>query len=319
MHESFRLVGTNPSSARPLHAAKLAMIVMLGPITRRAFVTRSATLFSAFAVRPMRRWYQSSAIALRIGVAMPTSMAHEHRLGLELGLDEARHAAALFGGTIVDVPLESPSANAETLSAIVGGGDESFALAWARHAAQSSTIYMNVGCTSDRLRTEDCAPAAFHVAPSDTMSRDAIRAAGSPPNAHARAWDSSLSRFGADTLNQRFLTRFREPMTAGAWAAWFAVKAVWESALRQRSGDAVRIAEHLVRETTQFDGHKGTPLSFRSWDHQLRQPLYVASGDGGKTIQLKQVPEPTSDESIRDALDRLGGSKRTAACGVGHE
>jgi ABC transporter substrate binding protein (PQQ-dependent alcohol dehydrogenase system) len=174
---------------------------------------------------------------------------------------------------------------------------------------------MNVGCTSDRLRKERCSAVAFHIIPSDAMARDALALARSSSNAVAQAWDTSLTRFGADTLNQRFLTRFHEPMTSAAWASWFAVKVIWESALRQKSADAQQIADYLVRETTQFDGHKGTPLSFRSWDHQLRQPLYVASGAGPS----RQIPEVAGDESVRDALDQLGQSTRSTSCGRSHE
>ncbi len=243
-------------------------------------------------------------------------MSSDQRMGVELGLDEARHAAALFGGTIVDVPLQSPDKRDGVLAAIIGGGDETSTVTWTRHARDTSTIFMNVGSAPDRLRNEDCSRDAFHIAPSDAMLRDALTMAGASPNARAEAWDAALSRFGADTLNQRFLTRFHAPMTSGAWSAWFAVKAVWESALRQKSGEASRIAEYLVRDTTQFDGHKGTPLSFRSSDHQLRQPVYVVSSIGGAP---KQVPEVTGDESVRDALDRLGRSKPSSACKAGHE
>jgi hypothetical protein len=93
------------------------------------------------------------------------------------------------------------------------------------------------------------------------------------------------------------------------------VKALWESALRQKSGDAKQIGDYLVRDTTQFDGHKGAPLSFRSWDHQLRQPIYVVSAGNRPT----QIPELTGDDSVRDALDRLGRSTRAASCGSAHE
>ena len=253
-------------------------------------------------------------MAVRIGVAAPATMPRGQRLGLELGLDEARHAAGLFGGTIVDVPVATPEQIDDTLSAIVGAEDETATIAWTRRAAARNTIYMNVGCTSDRLRGEQCSRAAFHVAPSDAMARDAVRVAGGPSPTRAESWDTALTRFGADTLNQRFLTRFHEPMSPGAWEAWFAVKAIWESALRQKSGEAGRIAEYLAGDTTQFDGHKGTPLSFRSWDHQLRQPLYVLGGGAPR-----QVPEVTGDESVRDALDRLGASTRKPACGTAHE
>ena len=246
---------------------------------------------------------------------MPATMPRDQRLGLELGIDEARHAATLFGGTIVDVGIASPEQTNGPLSAILGGGDEVTTLAWTDRAAQANTIYMNVGCTSDRLRRERCSAASFHVIPSDAMGRDALALARSSSNAVPQAWDASLARFGADTLNQRFLTRYHEPMTSAAWASWFAVKVIWESALRQKSADAKQIAEYLLRDSTQFDGHKGTPLSFRSWDHQLRQPLYVASVGGPP----RQLPEVAGDESVRDALDQLGRSTRSAFCGRAHE
>jgi hypothetical protein len=291
------------------------MIVMLDSTTRRTFIVRSSVFLSALVVSPRTRWFWHAPFTVRIGVVEP-SMSREHQMGVELGLDEARHAAALFGGTIVDVPLRSPDTNLRSLSAIIGGGDEASSIAWTHHAAESSTTYVNVGCTSDRLRNDACSRAAFHIAPSDAMSRDALAIGGAPAKSRVEAWDASLSRFGADTLNQRFLTRFHAPMMSGAWAAWFAVKTIWESALRQKSGDASRIAEYLGRETTQFDGHKGAPLSFRSSDHQLRQPLYIVSSAGGTP---KQVPEIAGDESVRDALDRLGGSKSASTCQTGHE
>jgi hypothetical protein len=285
------------------------MIVMLGRATRRAFIERSAMFFSGLVLSS--RWPVFAPIAVRIGIASPASMPRDQQLGLELGLDEAKRAATLFGGTIVDVPIAAPERIDGALSAVIGGGDESTTLAWIRQAAASNTIYMNVGCAADRLRQQDCSRAAFHVVPSDAMARDALSAARPSSKVRAEAWDASLNRFGADTLNQRFSARFHEPMTSGAWSAWFAVKVIWESALRQKSSDARSIAEHLVRDTTQFDGHKGTPLSFRAWDHQLRQPLYLV-GAGPAT----QVPEVKGDESVRDALDRLGGSTRAVKCGA---
>ena len=213
------------------------MIVMLGRVTRRAFIERSAMFVSALALSP--RWSVLAPIRVRIGIATPASMPRDQQLGLELGLDEAKHAATLFGGTIVDVPFAAPERIDGAVTAVIGGGDESTTLAWIRQAAASNTIYMNVGCAADRLRQQDCSRAAFHIVPSDAMARDARGAAkASSPKVRAEAWDASLKRFGADTLNQRFSARFHEPMTSGAWSAWFAVKAIWESALRLKSADA---------------------------------------------------------------------------------
>src|SRR5262249_14751921 len=123
-------------------------------------------------------------------------------------------------------------------------------------------------------------------------------------------WDASLTRFGADTLNQRFERRFGSAMSEHAWTAWFAIKVLWESSVRLRSVDAHDIARHLSGDSTQFDGHKGRPLSFRKWDHQLRQPIYVRDAS-----RLSETPAATSvGESSRDVLDRLGTSARDTSC-----
>jgi ABC transporter substrate binding protein (PQQ-dependent alcohol dehydrogenase system) len=123
------------------------------------------------------------------------------------------------------------------------------------------------------------------------------------------AWDPALVRFGADTLNQRFQSRFGRVMDEDAWCAWMAVKVLWESALRVRSAAPDRLVEFLSRDTTQFDGHKGRPLSFRRWDQQLRQPLYVRRGES-----LVEVPVAAGEESSRDLLDRLGTRASESSC-----
>ena len=117
-------------------------------------------------------------------------------------------------------------------------------------------------------------------------------------------------RFGADTLNDRFRKRFGESMTSVAWTSWFAVKVLWEASLRMKSADAKQIAEYLTRDTTQFDGHKGRPLSFRPWDHQLRQFLYANVAGRPVDVPRSPLPETTS----REFLDKLGATAATTTC-----
>jgi len=99
-------------------------------------------------------------------------------------------------------------------------------------------------------------------------------------------------------------------MNDDAWLAWVGVKMLWETALRARASDASTLAAHLTNEATQFDGHKGRPLGFRPWDHQLRQPLYVVAPDA-KPIE---VPAPRDGESSRQTLDRLGTPAAATRC-----
>jgi hypothetical protein len=275
---------------------------MRSSTTRREFLARAAG-FSLGAI-PLARALESRApFVVRLGIIAGADARAD---GALLGVEEARHAAALFGGEITLTTIAPNAPLPPDLTAILGDADLAHARRLLHDASLSGALFMNVACTSDDLRGRECSAAAFHVAPSDAMRRDAAGDAGGD----VVAWDASLEKFGADTLNERFHTRFGRPMSADAWCAWVAVKALWESALRVKSGEARRIAEYLARDTTQFDGHKGRPLSFRTWDHQLRQPLYVKRG-----TMIVEVPAPASpDESSRELLDRLGTRAAQSPC-----
>jgi hypothetical protein len=84
-------------------------------------------------------------------------------------------------------------------------------------------------------------------------------------------WHPTLDRFGASELNERFVGRYRDGMTEGAWTGWVAVKALVESALRRRPDESPCAALARLR----FDGHKGRPLYFDAASRVLVQPLYV--------------------------------------------
>jgi len=91
----------------------------------------------------------------------------------------------------------------------------------------------------------------------------------------ASAWHWSWERNGAPQLNQRFERRFKRHMSSVDWAAWVAVKAVVEAVVRTGTTDFTALQTYLGGSQLTLDGYKGTPMSFRSWDNQLRQPLLV--------------------------------------------
>jgi hypothetical protein len=85
------------------------------------------------------------------------------------------------------------------------------------------------------------------------------------------------------------------------------VKSGWEAGLRASGDDSAAIAAELAAETSQFDGHKGAPLSFRTWDHQFRQPLYAVTHPAGGETEVVDVPDiARSPEPARQLLDTLG-------------
>jgi len=90
----------------------------------------------------------------------------------------------------------------------------------------------------------------------------------------ALGWHHELERFSARELNGRFRRRFNAPLGETSWAAWAAVKLVGEAVVRASATDSPALVA-FMESAPPFDGHKGEALTFRKWDHQLRQPLYV--------------------------------------------
>ena len=245
------------------------------------------------------------------------------RLGARLGADEAARTARLFGRVVTmgfvgaaDTALLAASAEqalAGGTAAIVSPCDESgLCVRLAAVAARRGAFVVNTGSDDDALRAASCELPLFHVAPSAAMRRDASRAGG---RAGAVAWLPALGRYGAEQLNERYRAATAGEMDECAWSAWVAVKVVAEASLRARSTEPAAVARWLARDDAQFDGHKGVPLSFRAWDRQLRQPLYLpASGstagpDGGATT----VPA-AGRGSARARLDALGAGAGEAGC-----
>ncbi|MBV9773595.1 MAG: ABC transporter substrate-binding protein [Gemmatimonadetes bacterium] len=240
--------------------------------------------------------------------------------GVTLGVEEAARTGALFGQRIELRTVAAGAAErlvrAERPTALIGGWDPASARALGALADAAGVLFLNAGSPADALRGAECRRNVFHVEASDAMYRDAL--AGDAGGAtRAVLWHPALERFGAAQLNDRFRARFHTAMDGPAWAGWMAVKLLWEASLRARTTDPAGVRAWLEREGTQLDGHKGWPLSFRAWDHQLRQPLYrVAPAAGGGTRLVGEVPTraPDAAGSSRELLDRLGAGPSTSTC-----
>ena len=94
----------------------------------------------------------------------------------------------------------------------------------------------------------------------------------------ALAWQAQFERFGAPQVSRRFAKAAGRPMVATDWAAWMAGKAIAAAAVAGPKGPAAALAKALP--TLELDGSKGTPMGFRAWDGQLRQPMLLTDGQG---------------------------------------
>ncbi|HNW61469.1 MAG TPA: branched-chain amino acid ABC transporter substrate-binding protein [Piscinibacter sp.] len=123
----------------------------------------------------------------------------------------------------------------------------------------------------------------------------------------AVAWHAQFERFGAPQVSRRFAKTTRRPMTAHDWSAWMAGKALVGAAVAAPKGPNAAWAQALAK--TPVDGSKGTAMTFRSWDGQLRQTLLLTDGQG----VISQAPiEGLLHPS--NVLDTLGADAPEKLC-----
>jgi ABC transporter substrate binding protein (PQQ-dependent alcohol dehydrogenase system) len=91
------------------------------------------------------------------------------------------------------------------------------------------------------------------------------------------AWDRTHEAWGALQLQTRFKNQTGREMTQKDYVGWLAVRVVGEAASRTHSLAFDAIRTHLQDPSFALAGFKGVPLSFRSWDQQLRQPVLLAA------------------------------------------
>ena len=123
----------------------------------------------------------------------------------------------------------------------------------------------------------------------------------------ALAWHAQFERYGAPQVSRRFTKAAKRPMTAHDWAAWMAGKTLTAVAIASPAGPNGAWVQALAKST--IDGSKGTGLSFRAWDGQLRQPMLLTDGQG----VISQAPA----EGVlhpRNVLDTLGADSPEKLC-----
>jgi ABC-type branched-subunit amino acid transport system substrate-binding protein len=129
----------------------------------------------------------------------------------------------------------------------------------------------------------------------------------------ALGWHYELERFSARELNGRFRRRWNAPMTETAWAGWAALKLVGEAVVRANAADSAALVA-FMESAPPFDGHKGEALTFRKWDHQLRQPLYVAGARKREEISAQLGPLAVLADVGGKNLDALGTAMAESRC-----
>ena len=98
-------------------------------------------------------------------------------------------------------------------------------------------------------------------------------------------------------------------MRPADYQAWAAIRAIGESVTRARTADARAVTAYMLDDKFQLAAFKGVPVSFRTWDHQLRQPLLIA-----QPMAIVSVSPQQGFLHQRTPLDTLGFDQPESAC-----
>ncbi len=123
------------------------------------------------------------------------------------------------------------------------------------------------------------------------------------------AWHRTVEQWGAVQLQNQFDKQAGRPMRAVDFAAWVAVRSIGEAVTRTNQPEPDAVRAYLLSENFELAGYKGRPLTFRTWNGQLRQPIPLTHADA----LVAQAPFEGFLHQ-RSELDTLGIDKAESAC-----
>jgi len=88
-------------------------------------------------------------------------------------------------------------------------------------------------------------------------------------------WHRVVEAWGAAQLQSRFEKLAERPMQDRDYAAWAALRAIGEAVTRTGAADAETLRAFMLSQEFELAGFKGAPLTFRTWNGQLRQPIPI--------------------------------------------
>jgi ABC transporter substrate binding protein (PQQ-dependent alcohol dehydrogenase system) len=175
-----------------------------------------------------------------------------------------------------------------------------------RERDQNNILLMTSGSDAELVFVSDVEGAFGRYVPYQTQNP--LPVVGTE-GLQAASWHWAWERHGAPQLNQRFERHAKRRMQSSDWAAWAAVKSIVESVLRTKSTEFEIVGAYLRSDRLNLDAYKGNPVSYRSWDNQLRQPvlLHTYNAVTGRA-PLRGFLHPTEN------MDSLGFDQGETRC-----
>ncbi|MCJ2080065.1 ABC transporter substrate-binding protein [Methylobacterium sp. J-090] len=125
----------------------------------------------------------------------------------------------------------------------------------------------------------------------------------------ATTWHPTLETWGAAQAQNRFRRQAGRLMRPLDYQAWAAVRSIGEAATQKKTVDPAVLAPYFADPAFSLPAYKGVSLTYRPWDHQLRQPVIV--------VQPKAMVSVAPEQGFthqRTPLDTLGIDLPETAC-----
>jgi branched-chain amino acid transport system substrate-binding protein len=106
----------------------------------------------------------------------------------------------------------------------------------------------------------------------------------------------------AQAFTTKFQQKFGTPPDNQAWGDYVGVRVVLQSIAELKTTDAQRMIQHLEGGAS-FDILKERKGSFRNWDHQLLQEMYV--------VKVKEPAQSKDKWDIFDIVRAVPGPKES--------
>jgi ABC transporter substrate binding protein (PQQ-dependent alcohol dehydrogenase system) len=123
------------------------------------------------------------------------------------------------------------------------------------------------------------------------------------------SWDASHDQWGAVQIQNRFLKQNSRRMTALDMQAWTATRMIGEAISRTNSADPKTVFSFIKGKDFSVAAFKGTRLTLRDWNLQLRQPVLLA--DGRMVVSVS--PQEGFLHQVSE-LDTLGVDRPETKC-----
>ncbi|WP_246725356.1 ABC transporter substrate-binding protein [Beijerinckia sp. L45] len=124
-------------------------------------------------------------------------------------------------------------------------------------------------------------------------------------------WSRVLDAWGSAQLQNRFVRTNKRPMRPLDYQAWTAIRAIGEAATRAHSASAKEIGAYMLRQDFEIAAFKGVPVSLRTWDRQLRQPILLV-----QPKMLVSLSPQTGFLHPITPLDSLGSDEPESGCKI---